>query len=172
MVIIKLVNLAWLQLRHISLSHTVLIRANWPISESSPLSVTEIGLTQKCMCLQECWQKYYVWREKNYLAHVQSFTRPTEFDSLPHSVLVNSVAFPYSYSTDEDRKGKHFVQGHMARKRLSQAEVWRPRSPVFFSFYHRLLLYVICFYSVCFFAYFVVFKDPWSRFFPFLWSAM
>lgn len=61
--------------------------------------------------------------KNNYLAHVQPFTGPTEFDGLPHSVLVTAVEFRYSSSTDEDRKGRCLVQGHMAGKLPSQVEI-------------------------------------------------
>lgn len=126
-------------------------------------------LPLKSVCLRNvcAWEdasKNTIFGGKKITWH-SSFSRPTEFDGLAHSVLVTIAAFPYSYSTDEDRRGKCSVQGHMARKPSRQAESWRP-SPVAFSFYPRLLLYVTRFYSVRLLIYFVVFKDPRLGFSP------
>lgn len=106
---------------------------------------------------------YFSVGKKKMTALVQSFTRPIEFDGLPHSVLVTVVVFLYSYSTDENRKGKRPIQGHVARELPSQAEIWRP-SPVLFGSTTDY-----CFMQSVFqvFVYFVVFKDQHlGLFFP------
>lgn len=87
--------------------------------------------------------------EKNYLAFVQSFTRSPEFDGLPHSGLVTAVEFHYSYSTDEDYKGRCCVQGDMARKLPSQAETGSQALCSLPSSKDRLL-YAICFLKYLF----------------------
>lgn len=74
------------------------------------------------MCVPERMLANILSSEEKKITWHSSFSRPTEFDGLAHSVLVTTAAFPYSYSTDEDGRGKCSVQGHMARKPSSQAE--------------------------------------------------